>query len=138
MGFLSKLFGGGETVKGVAEGVGSLAKDITQIVTGKLDPEKQANFDMTMNQMQAEINKIEASNKSLFVSGWRPFVGWVCGFALVYHFLFMPIFYDLFIKYFDFTLQPIDGTTLTTLLFSLLGLGTMRSIEKAQGVQGNH
>lgn len=138
MGFFSNLFKGGETVKGVAEGVGSLAKDITQIVTGKLDPEKQANFDKAMNQMQAEINKIEAGHSSLFIAGWRPFIGWVCGIALCYHFLFMPIFYDLFLKYLNFALQPIDGTTLTTLLFSLLGLGTMRSIEKAQGVQRNH
>ena len=43
------------------------------------------------NMAQVEINKIEAVNKSLFVAGWRLFVGWNCGIALIYYFLFQPI-----------------------------------------------
>lgn len=138
MGFFSNLFSGGETVKGVAEGVGSLAKDITSIVTGKLDPEKQAEFDMTMNQMQADINKIEAGSVKMFIAGWRPFIGWVCGIGLAYHFLFMPLFYDLFQKYLKFNLQAIDSDSLIGLVIPLLGLGVMRTVEKAKDIQNNH
>ena len=138
MGILTNLFKGGETVKGVAEGVGGLAKDITSIVTGKLDPEKQAEFDLSMNKMQAEINKLDAQSQHGFQRNWRPFIGWVSGLGLTYHFLFMPIFYDLFQKYLKFSLQPIDGATLTSLVVALLGLGTMRTLEKANGTQSNH
>ena len=53
---------------------------------------------MAIETIQSEINKAEAGSSKLFVAGWRPFIGWVCGFGLFYHFLFQPIFSDLFQK----------------------------------------
>ena len=49
--------------------------------------EHLANIDLA----QLEVNKAEAASSSLFKGGWRPFVGWTCGIALLYHFLLQPI-----------------------------------------------
>lgn len=90
MSFLSNIFGPaiGETVKGIGEGVGTLAKDLRTAITGEISPDKRAELEelaaraesMAM-QGQTAINKIEAGHKSIFVAGWRPFIGWVCGVA---------------------------------------------------------
>lgn len=78
---------------------------------------------------QLEVNKVEAAHKSLFVSGWRPAVGWSCCFALVYSTILAPILSIWF------TVPPVDSSLLTTVLMGMLGLGAMRSAEKVKGVQ---
>lgn len=86
-------------------------------------------------QQQIDINKIEAASTNVFVSGWRPFVGWVCGSAFALHFLFLPLLNwlaELFGH--DAIAIPFDMTTLSTVLMGMLGLGTMRSVEKWRGV----
>lgn len=80
--------------------------------------------------LQAEINKIEASHRSLFVAGWRPFTGWMCGIALAYHFIFRDIA-ALFMP--TLSLPNLEIETLTTVMFSLLGLGGLRTYEKLNG-----
>ena len=78
---------------------------------------------------QVEINKIEASSDSLFKSGWRPFIGWVCGVGLAYQFLVYPILISYLPK-----IVQLDMGTLITLLAGMLGLGTLRTAEKFKGV----
>ena len=78
---------------------------------------------------QMEINKVEAANPSLFVSGWRPFIGWVCGLGLLYQFLLYPALVGYLTK-----LQALDIGTLLTLLTGMLGLGALRTQEKLGGV----
>ena len=78
---------------------------------------------------QLEINKTEAANPSVFVSGWRPFIGWICGIGLAYQFLIYPIL----IAY-EPKIVQLDISTLITLLGGLLGLGTLRTVEKLNGV----
>jgi hypothetical protein len=78
---------------------------------------------------QLEINKTEAANPSVFVSGWRPFIGWICGVGLAYQFLIYPIL----IAFIPHIVQ-LDIGTLITLLGGLLGLGTLRTVEKLNGV----
>jgi len=78
---------------------------------------------------QLEINKVEAANPSVFVSGWRPFIGWICGTGLGYQFLVYPI-----LVAFEPKIVQLDMGTLITLLGGLLGLGTMRTVEKLNGV----
>jgi hypothetical protein len=85
---------------------------------------------------QAEINNTEAANSNLFVSGWRPCVGWVCATAFAWQFVGQPgfsFFYTLITK------QPapvvaLDHDALNTVLVGLLGLGGFRSWEKVKGV----
>jgi hypothetical protein len=81
---------------------------------------------------QLEINKVEAANPSVFVSGWRPFIGWICGTGLGYQFLVYPI-----LVAFEPKIVQLDMGTLITLLGGLLGLGTMRTVEKLNGVASN-
>lgn len=83
---------------------------------------------------QAAINQTEAANPSLFVSGWRPFVGWVCGLGLAYAFLIKPIASPILQKALGVPMESLDVGTLLTLLFGMLGLGGMRTVEKLNGV----
>ena len=80
---------------------------------------------------QLEVNKVEAAHKSLFVSGWRPAIGWICGFALMYSTILAPILGIWF------TVPPVDSSLLTSVLMGMLGLGAMRTAEKVKGVQRN-
>ena len=98
-----------------------------------LDKEEKANLIMEINKAQIEVNKIEAGSSSLFKSGWRPFVGWVCAFALSYHFVLQPMMaFGLTAAGYSIVLPEFDMTTLTTVLMGLLGLGGMRSFEKVK------
>jgi|TARA_R110000803_G_scaffold34513_1_gene75286 hypothetical protein len=78
---------------------------------------------------QLEVNKAEAAHKSLFVAGWRPAIGWICGFALLYSTIISPILGIWF------TVPAVDSSLLTSVLMGMLGLGAMRTAEKVKGVQ---
>ena len=87
------------------------------------------------NMAQIEINKIEAGHKSLFVAGWRSFVGWTCGIAMLYHFLLQPIIiFGLSAAGLSFDLPTFDMGSLMTVLMGMLGLGGLRTFEKTKGV----
>ena len=72
---------------------------------------------------QIEVNKTEAAHKSLFVAGWRPAIGWICGLALFYSTILAPILNIWF------TVPPVDSSLLTSVLMGMLGLGAMRTVE---------
>lgn len=83
--------------------------------------------------MQLEINKIEAAHKSVFVAGWRPFIGCACGLALFYNFIARNLMvWALALTTVD-TQPPLHLDVLTTILYALPGLGGMRTFEKLQG-----
>lgn len=89
----------------------------------------------SLDKEQIEVNKIEAANTSLFVSGWRPFVGWVCGAGVAWAFVVKP-FFDWFMAAIGHKVESpiLDTASLLTLLGSLLGMGGMRMLEKKWGV----
>jgi len=104
----------------------------------------QANLELTKMQMSGElaqlteqtgINKIEAASTSIFVSGWRPFVGWVCGLGLGYVAIIEPIarFVAMMLGYTG-AFPTIDTTLTMQVLIGMLGLGGLRSLDKAKGV----
>lgn len=100
--------------------------------TGEL---AQLTAETDLAKAQAAINVAEASNQNLFVSGWRPGVGWVCAIGLLSQFLLRP--FAMFIaQVFGHVLEypSLDMGTLLTLLAGMLGLGGMRSFEKVNGV----
>ena len=90
---------------------------------------------------QMRVNEKEAEHKSVFVAGWRPFIGWVGGFALAYQFIFYPILLWLWaIATIAFTIPegfeppvlPV-ADDLYTIILGMLGIGAMRSYDKKNG-----
>ena len=90
-------------------------------------------------QAQLEINKTEAEHPSLFVSGWRPAVGWVCVLGMAGNFITIP-FTNMVLELagYDVVLPMVDMETLLPVLLGMLGLGAMRTVEKVKNVERKH
>ena len=87
------------------------------------------------NLAQLEVNKVEATHKSIFVAGWRPFVGWVCGVSLAYHFILSPLIqFGFALAGMEQELPEFEFSQLSTVLMGMLGLGGLRTFEKMKGV----
>jgi len=148
MGFLGKLFAetGAGTVKGVLEGVGSLAKDIRTAITGDMSPEKKAELQEKMMELenmaregQVQINIQEAKHPSVFVSGWRPFIGWVCGVSIGCYFIPQYLLAAILWVKISWAAQalapfPVEANGLLELVSAMLGLAIIRGVEKSKGV----
>ncbi len=95
---------------------------------GKL-AELEAEVKLLVGQM--EVNKVEAASENIFKSGWRPFVGWCCGFSFVYVSIVDP-FIRLMAQLngYQGPFLEIDSTITMQVLFGMLGLGIMRSHDK--------
>lgn len=114
--------------------------DIIKGPLNKLIPDKdlRAKFEhevtmIAVNQglAQVEINKLEAAHKSLFVAGWRPFIGWVCGVALAWAFLGHPLFeWIVALGLIDVEPPDLQIDTLMELVMGMLGLAGLRTWEK--------
>lgn len=135
-----------DDIGNILKGAGSLAKDIRSAITGEISPEKKAELeakilelDSLAAQGQIQINMIEAKHTSIFVAGWRPAVGWICGFALAYHFLLNRVIEWVAKIWWPEIVPPsFEVSELIPVLFALLGLGAYRTYEKQQGVQNKH
>ena len=103
----------------------------------KLDIEFQEfcmNNAIQINLAQIEVNKEEAKSASLFTSGWRPFVGWICGFALLYVSILEPVArFACTLGGYHGTFPTIDTSVTMQVLLGMLGLAGMRSYDKKQG-----
>ncbi|NTU49421.1 MAG: hypothetical protein HGA87_00745 [Desulfobulbaceae bacterium] len=85
---------------------------------------------------QTSVNLAEAQHKSIFVAGWRPFIGWVGGIALSYQFILYPLLSWIWMAAkpgFQHP-APLESDLLWTLVAGMLGIGTMRTAEKVKGV----
>lgn len=95
---------------------------------------KEADQVFELAKGQQEVNKIEAANSALFVSGWRPFVGWTCGAAFAFKFILGPSAVVLMaMAGHPITLPVFDFTEMSTVLLGMLGLSGMRTIERIKG-----
>lgn len=132
------------SITGMGEVAAAIGGILDKIFPDKTEAEKSAaalqiallQAEQQDKQMQADVNKAEASSASMFVAGWRPFIGWVCGAGLACTFLVAPLATwggRLFGK--DIVFPELDMGTLMTLLFGMLGLGGMRTVEKVSGVK---
>lgn len=85
---------------------------------------------------QLDVNKTEAAHRSVYVAGWRPFVGYTCGAALCWHFVLQDliVFATAWAGHPAPALPKLDTDTLLTVLLGMLGLGGLRSFEKVKGV----
>jgi hypothetical protein len=99
----------------------------------------QAHVQLMTGQMQ--VNAKEAEHKSIFVAGWRPFIGWVGGFSLGYQFIFYPLLLwvwsivSIFVEIPQGVGPPpvLDGNELYSIVLGMLGIGAMRSYDKKNG-----
>jgi hypothetical protein len=114
--------------------------DLAKTVVSTIWPDKseqeraQLAAALALVQGQMEINKVEAANPSVFTSGWRPFIGWVCGAALVYQYIIRPAV-SWGVVAAGHPLPPMPGLddNLWQLLLGMLGLGGLRTFEKVKG-----
>jgi hypothetical protein len=113
-----------------------LAKTVVQTIwPDKSDEEKQKlAAALAIVQGQIQTNQAEAASPNVFTSGWRPFVGWVCGAALAYQYILRPLVAWAFAMA-GHPLPEMPGLddTLWELLFGMLGLGSLRTVEKIKG-----
>ena len=109
---------------------------INKIWPDKTEAEKQQLAAAVMVvQGQLDINKVEAANPSVFVSGARPFIMWVCGFGCAWNWIGLPVACFIFAALGKpITLAPADLSEMMPLLLGMLGLGGFRTIEKLKGV----
>lgn len=149
MSFIGRIFGtaAGETAKGLMEGIGGLATSIRSAITGELPPDARAKLeelaiqaDSLQTQGQMQVNAMEAQHSSIFVAGWRPFIGWICGLSIGWHFLLHPMVI-WYMSIWKPLLKPppsLDLSQLYPVIIGMLGLGVYRSYEKAKDVQHKH
>jgi hypothetical protein len=96
---------------------------------------KQLENDFNLAMEQIKVNAVEAANPSLFVSGWRPAVGWVCVFTFAFNYVFLPLAnFSLDLYGIKVDIIALDTGELWTLLGGLLGIGGLRTVEKVKGV----
>lgn len=115
-----------------------MAKAAAQLELMKLTQQgefRQLEADLQIALAQADINKAEAMSNDPFRAGWRPFIGWVCGFGFATQFVLGP--WGTWIAALqgnDVAFPDMDMGTMMPLLFAMLGLGAYRTYEKTQGV----
>lgn len=134
MGLLS-IFGVGEAVSAITA-IGNVVDELWTSEDEKLThQEVLTRLAQQPHLAQVELNKVEAQHRSVFVAGWRPAIGWVCAAGIAYHFLVHPLIMWIFIiTWPELTPPPgIEFAPLMTLVLSLLGLGSLRTVEKSQG-----
>jgi hypothetical protein len=124
--------------------IGPVTGLLDKVIEDKDQKNALAHEIATMAERQAHeaamqqilVNREEAKHKSIFVSGWRPSVGWVCSLALAWHFVLQPLTV-FFAAMAGFELPPLpqfDMDSLMTVLLGMLGLGGMRTLEKTKNV----
>jgi hypothetical protein len=140
MSWLQSLFssGAGKTVDAVGGAVDKIFTNDEERASALLMLERLRQQPAIL---QAELNKIEAQSRNFLIAGWRPFIGWVCGFSLAA--FFIPKFAIgtyVWVKVISesgwlvIPDYPVSAEGLLSLSFSMLGLGTIRTVEKALGL----
>ena len=112
--------------------VGETVREAIPDADKRLEIESQLQtLEYQLLQGQLEVNKQEAASSSLFVAGWRPFIGWTCGAALAYTWIMAPVMKVMF-KLVE--LPVIDPSQIFPIVTAMLGVAGMRTYEKVRGV----
>lgn len=136
-------------VGGIVDSIGKLADDLFTSDKERLDAEielrklgiEEQKIEAGLLQGQVDVNKVEAAHSNVWVSGWRPGVGWCGVAAMAYQFLLYPLLTWVWALmqsqgWVPLTLTPppmLDTDALWVILTGILGLGTARTVEKLQG-----
>ncbi|MEO0003325.1 MAG: hypothetical protein RLZZ22_1017 [Pseudomonadota bacterium] len=135
---------------GIVQAVGQLADDLITTDKERLDAELElrrlgleaAKVEADLARGQLEVNRTEAASSSLFVSGWRPAIGWIGAAALGYQFLAYPLLVWVWALLQARGVVPaglqsppmLDTDALWVVLSGMLGIAGLRSVEKVKGV----
>jgi hypothetical protein len=128
--------------------IGAVLPAVTDIIGRFLpeDPEKRAEAEREIEAQlsehlakidiaQLDINKTEAAHRSIFVAGWRPFIGWSCGVALAWNYIAQPILIFTLAQTGNLVdLPALDMSQMMPVLMGMLGLGGLRTFEKYKSV----
>jgi hypothetical protein len=128
--------------------IGAVLPAVTDIIGRFLpeDPEKRAEAEREIEAQlsehlakidiaQLDINKTEAAHRSIFVAGWRPFIGWSCGVALAWNYIAQPILVFTLAQTGNLVdLPALDMSQMMPVLMGMLGLGGLRTFEKYKSV----
>lgn len=131
------LFNVGKTA---VDGITAVGNIFDKLFTSKEEKLNHAELMQRLSQkpgeLQVELTKIEAQHRSVFVAGWRPFIGWVCGSALAYAYILRDLISWVLTIYAPSITPPpaIAMDYLNTILIGMLGLGAARTVEKIQKV----
>ncbi|MCX7067323.1 MAG: 3TM-type holin [Methylococcales bacterium] len=132
---------------GIDDAIAAGSNLITTI-TNKIAPdaniEIQGKINSALTEMQneyasmlaqVEVNKVEAASTSVFVGGWRPAIGWICGAGLAYAAVIEPLGRFIAVVFFDYagTFPVLNAEITLQILLGMLGLGGMRSYDKKVG-----
>ena len=130
-------------ISSIIDSVGKVAGDLITTDKEKMQLEiENRKLDQAIDIAQIEVNEEEAKSSSLFVSGWRPAVGWIGAAALAYQFLLYPILgwawkWLQAMNYVPAEMSPpplLDAEQLWVMLSGILGIAGMRTFEKQKGV----
>lgn len=121
--------------------IGSLAGSIRSAITGDLSPDAKFELEETAlaaeqasAMAQAAIDQAEAGSSNLFVAGWRPALGWTCAAIFAYNYIIGPLLSLIP----GVKLPMLNISEVSPVLLGMLGLGTMRTVEKINGAAGKH
>jgi hypothetical protein len=135
MNFLGAFAGGG-----LAQPIQAIGNVLDKLFTSddeKLSKqEAMARLAQQPVMAQVELNKIEAAHRSVFVAGWRPFIGWVCGIGLAWAFLGHPLFewaVAIWLPARGIVAPVLITDHMVELVVAMLGLGGLRTVEKVVG-----
>lgn len=133
MSLIGKLIG--DAAASPIQAVGNIIDGLFTSDGEKLDKQAVlARIAQAPQLIQSEINKVEAAHRSIFVAGWRPFIGWVCGAAIGWTYLGVPVV-GFLAALTGKVIQPppVDTSILFELVLAMLGLGGLRTFEKVKG-----
>ncbi|MDY6903671.1 MAG: 3TM-type holin [Thermodesulfobacteriota bacterium] len=126
---------------GIIGGVGKIVDDLHTSKEEELSAaraDKELDVKIAMGQMA--VNQVEAQHKSVFVAGWRPFIGWVGGSALAWKFIGHPLACWMIIVAQGFgylggieSPPSVNASELYPIVLGMLGIGGMRSYDKLKG-----
>jgi len=133
MGIFAKFLG-----KPAVDAVGAIGNVFDELFTSDEERQKAeavlARIRQHPHLLQAEINRVEAAHRSVFVAGWRPFIGWVCGLGFLWAFIGHPLMaWAVALTAADIAPPAIPTDAMMELVLALLGLGGLRTFEKLRG-----
>jgi hypothetical protein len=133
------LFGIGKAAQGSVTAVGNILDALFTSDEERLDKKILLERLLQNPQLaQIELNKVEASHPNVWVAGWRPFIGWVCGSALAYHYILRDFFMWGVRMWSETPIEApptIDMAQLVSILLAMLGMVGYRTFEKMKGIE---